>query len=248
MIRRLLTAACALALSAGAALAGPVELLPEPTDADGRVTLGEIFEGAGAAADVVVATRVGPSVVLDAGQLQVQARRAGLTWTNALGLRRIVVRQGAPVVTDQAARPGAGAVEVLTFARSLAAGETIRPEDVIWAPVQAHLAPADAPRDVEAVIGRQARRPMRQGQAVAARDLVAPTVVRRDEMVEVSWSLDGVTLSMQGRALENASTGQVFTIRNPQSQKVIEAVATGPGRAVTGPAAQALRAEQFASR
>jgi flagella basal body P-ring formation protein FlgA len=50
------------------ALAGtPVTLNANLTDATGHVTLGELFDDAGPARDVVVAERTGPSVVLDAG-------------------------------------------------------------------------------------------------------------------------------------------------------------------------------------
>ena len=109
LTRTLILAAAASAF-AGAALAGPVVLRANPVDDDGRVTLGDLFEGAGSAADVVVAQRVGPSVVLEAGQLQAQARQAGLDWANPDGLRRVAVRRAeAPVqgVADAASVPAA---------------------------------------------------------------------------------------------------------------------------------------------
>ena len=68
--------AAALLASAAPAWAAEVVLRANPVDADGRVTLGDIFEGAGAASEVMVAQRNGPSVVLEAGQLQAQARQA----------------------------------------------------------------------------------------------------------------------------------------------------------------------------
>src|SRR4051812_46428334 len=106
-------------LIATPALAGQaVSLRSDTTDADGRITLGELFDGAGAAADVVVATRMGPSAVLDAGAVQIAARRAGLDWTNSNGLRRIIVRQGAGPGSDAGlAGASRGNVEVLAYAR-----------------------------------------------------------------------------------------------------------------------------------
>ena len=79
LIRTFLIAAAVSALSAGAALAGPVTLKANPVNADGRVTLGDIFDGAGAAANVVVAQRSGPSIVMEASQLQAIAARSGLS-------------------------------------------------------------------------------------------------------------------------------------------------------------------------
>lgn len=107
-MRALIAAAAALML-AGPALAGPVTLKANPVDVDGQVTFGDLFDGAGAASDMVVGVRSGPSVVFEAGQLQAMARRAGLDWANPTGLRRVVVRHAAaaPAATAALAQPAA---------------------------------------------------------------------------------------------------------------------------------------------
>nr|WP_183203808.1 flagella basal body P-ring formation protein FlgA [Brevundimonas lenta] len=91
-------------------MAGPVTLKANPVDDDGRVTLGDLFDGAGSAANVVVGNRAGPSIVFEAGQLQSMARQAGLDWANPTGLRRVVVRNAAMApqgaVTQAAAAAG----------------------------------------------------------------------------------------------------------------------------------------------
>lgn len=240
-------------LLATPALADPVSLRDQPTDNDGRVTLGDLFDNAGAAADVFVASRNGPSVVLEAGALQSRARQAGLTWTNPQGLRRVVVREGAGApaaaasTASAAARPGA-TVEVLTYTRSLAAGDIVQPEDVAWTTVQAHMAPPGGPQDAEAVIGLSARRPLRAGAAVASRDLTSPQVIARNDMVQVSFVSGGVTLTVTGRATRDAALGEAVPIINTSSGRTIDAVAAGPGRAIAGPAALQARAAptQFA--
>lgn len=250
--------AAALAASAWAsdAEANEAVLRVNPTDADGRITLGELFEGAGNAASVVVGHRSGASAVLDAGQVQLAARRAGLNWSNPTGLRRIVVRQGAEAATvggtAMAARPGA-TVEVLALTRSLAANEIIQPEDVAWTPVQAHLAPSGGPQDANEVIGLSPRRALRAGQALSLRDLTTPVVIARNDMVEVLYQDNGIELTITGRALRQAAVGEVVQITNIQSNRTIEAVAVAPGRALAGPAAQAMRSQparslQFAAR
>jgi flagella basal body P-ring formation protein FlgA len=240
-----LLALCA-ALAASPALAGPVSLKADVADSDGRVTLGDIFDGAGAAADTLVATRTGPTVVLDAVAVRMLARRAGLDWDNPNGLRRIVVRGG---VAAAGAPAGRGNVEVLAWARSLNAGEIIQPQDMVWG--KAAGAPSDAPRDADAVIGMAARRPLREGASVSLRDVTPQQVIKAGEMVQITWSSGGITLSLQGRAMSAAAVGQTFNVQNPVSKKLIEAVATAPGQAVTGPEAQRLKAAgpaQYAAR
>ncbi|MFN3815089.1 flagellar basal body P-ring formation chaperone FlgA [Brevundimonas sp.] len=240
-------------IAATPAMSSPVSLLASPMDDDGSITLGELFDGAGAAASVVVARRSGPTAVLDAAHVQAAAARAGLHWSNPTGLRRIVVRQGSTggVLTQTAAsagRPGA-TVEVLTYARSLASGDVIQPEDVIWSAVQAHQASAGGPQDAESVIGLSARRPLRAGTPVQSRDLTTPQVIARGDMVQVAFISGGVSLTVTGRAARNAAVGEAVVVTNIESGRAIDAVAVGPGQAVTGPAAHAARTnpQQFAA-
>lgn len=255
---RSLSLALALAALAAPALAGPVSLLPDPTDDDGRVTLGELFDDAGAASGVVVGQRLGATAVFEASQIQAAARRAGLDWANPQGLRRIVVREGGAAPAEASARPAAATVasrpgatvEVLTYARSLAAGDIVQPADVVWSTVQAHQAPAGGPQDADQVIGLSAKRALRAGAVVASRDLASPQVIARNDMVEVAYISGGVELTVTGKATRDASAGEAVPVLNTQSGRTIDAVAVGPGRAVAGPAAQMARAnpQQFAAR
>ncbi|MFC5342767.1 flagellar basal body P-ring formation chaperone FlgA [Brevundimonas staleyi] len=254
---RLLTLVAALALVASPALADPVTLKANPVDDDGRVTLGDIFDGAGAASGVVVANRAGPSVVFEAGQLQAMASRAGLQWPNPQGLRRVVVRNAAmapgaaPAVAGAAtaaiAQRGA-TVEVLTYARNLAAGDVLQPEDVIWSTVQAHLAQGVSPSDPDMVVGQSARRALRAGAVVGARDLISPRVIARNDMVEVAFIAGGVTLTVTGRATRDAAVGEPVPVLNTTSGRTIDAIASGPGQARAGAGARAQASTQFAAR
>lgn len=196
--------ALAVLMLAGPALAGPVTLKANPVDEDGQVTLGDIFDDAGGAANVVVGRRAGPSIVFEASQLQAQARQAGLDWANPTGLRRVVVRQASLAPGGSALAPDSAALE--------AAGPAV-------SPARASRAPSAAER-----------------------------VIARNDMVEVLYEVGGVRLTITGRAEGHAAEGQRLAIRNLQSNRIIDAVAVGPGRAVAGPAAQAIRTQQFAAR
>ena len=235
---RLIVIAAAIAALAAPAFAGvPVSLKADTANANGMVTLADLFDGAGAAGGVPVAARPGPSVVLDAPSEQAIARRAGLDWANPENLRRIVVHGGpAASLGAPAAR---GNVEVLTYARSLSAGEIVQPTDLVWSKVAA--APADAPADAEAIIGQAAKRPVRAGAVVQARDVGAAIVVKTGELITVAYDADGVSLSMQGKAMGPGGVGDAIAVQNPASKKIIQAVVTGPGQAVVGPAAEQLK-------
>lgn len=254
---RKLTAIAAAWLSFGLASASPaaagvpVELRSQPQAAGSAVALGDLFDNAGAAARVVVGSAAAgaTTLVLDAGQVQRVAHVHGLDWDNSAGFRRIVVGlqadianapQPGPSNTPARLRPGQ-TVNMLVYARNLAAGDIVQPQDLIWIQAQAQLAPGDAASDADQAIGLSARRPLRQGSAVAAHDLAAPIVVRRDELITVAYVTDGVELTIQGKAMADAAVGQAVEVINLQSKKSISAVAVEPGRAVTGPGAQAER-------
>jgi len=231
-------------LIATPALAGTaVSLRSDTTDADGKITLGELFDGAGAASSVVVATRVGPSAVLDAGAVQIAARRAGLDWSNTNGVRRIIVRQGADAgLAGGPAGAQRGNVEVLAYARSLATGEIVQPEDLVW--VKMAASPSDAPRDADDIIGMTVKRPLRQGSAASLRDVSTPQVIKAGEIVAVTYEDAGVALTLQGKAMAAAAIGESLMVQNTASKKIIETVVTGPGSTAVGPQAMRLKANR----
>ncbi|MBO9708510.1 MAG: flagellar basal body P-ring formation protein FlgA [Caulobacter sp.] len=235
-------------LIATPALAGTaVSLKSDTTNTSGAITLGELFDGAGAASDVVVANRVGATAVLDAAAVQMAARRAGLDWNNPNGLRRIIVRAGSASGGAQAlAGAPRGNVEVLAYARSLATGEIVQPEDLVW--TKAAAAPADAPRDADAMIGMTVKRPLREGAAAALRDVSTPQVIKAGDIVAVTYEDDGVALTLQGKAMAAGAVGESLMVQNTASKKIIETVVTGPGSAAVGPQAQRLKASKTTLR
>ncbi|WP_454715092.1 flagellar basal body P-ring formation chaperone FlgA [Caulobacter segnis] len=251
-------ASLVITLLGAPAFAGtPVSLRMDTTDADGRITLGDLFDGvSGPAANMVVAARMGPTAVLDAGQVQVSARRAGFDWTNGNGIRRIIVREGLDNGGVSAGAGGASAsaargnVEVLAYARSMMAGEIVQPQDLIY--VKMAGAPVDAPRDSDAVIGLAAKRPLREGAAVSLRDVAAAQVIKSGDLITITYDEGGISLSLQGKAMASAATGDAFAVQNTLSKKIIQAVATGPGSAAVGPQARSLQARsqpvRFAAR
>ena len=240
-----LLAAAAIAaslLGPGVALASPVALRADIAAPGGRLTLGDVFNGAGDAAAVVVASggQPGGSLIVDARQVQGLAAAHGLEWDNARGVGRLIAR-----VTSNASASAAGrrsrSEEVLTYARDFTAGEIVEAEDIVWAPPSGFGTPIDAPRDARGVIGLAARRPLRAGTAVSLADVTQPKVIKKDEMVSVAFAADGIKLVLQGKALGAAAVGEAVDILNPASKKVIQAVAVGPDQAVVGPEAERIK-------
>jgi flagella basal body P-ring formation protein FlgA len=109
----------------------------------------------------------------------------------------------------------------------------------VWA--KAAAAPAGAPSDAEAVIGQAAKRPLRAGAVVQARDLGAAQVIKAGEIVTVTYEADGISLVLQGKAMGAAGVGELLAVQNTISKKVVQTMVTGPGQAVVGPEADQMK-------
>jgi flagellar basal body P-ring formation protein FlgA len=75
----------------------------------------------------------------------------------------------------------------------------------------------------------------------------APSAVKRAEMVAVTWTQNGLSLTLSGVAQKDGAVGDVIQVQNPSSKKMIDVVVTGPGRAVSGQAATQIRNQTYLS-
>ena len=95
--------------------------------------------------------------------------------------------------------------------------------------------------DAADIIGKAARRPLRSGAAVVSLDVTVAQVIKRDDMIDVAYHAQGMTLTLQGKALAGAAVGESLNVMNLTSKKVIQAVAVGPDQAVVGPEAEMMK-------
>jgi len=251
-----------LVIAPAMALAGQaVELKPHPV-ARVYITLGDLFENtpeAAASFVVIHAPPPGLDAVLEASEIQMLARRKGLDWSNAQGLahitvaslpggasapRRALTRSG-PAATRRAPRDGQSASpdRTLVYARNLSAGEILEASDLQWSSTA--VAGGDGLSNPALAIGKSARHPIRAGAPVEAYDLTSPKLIHAGDAVEVAYENDGVVLTLEARALSDATLGDTVEVINPTSKKTIEAVASAPGRALVGPRADALKASML---
>ena len=78
--------------------------------------------------------------------------------------------------------------------------------------------------------------------AISAHSVKLPgLVIRKDDVVTVTYADAGVSLVLQAKALQSAAVGEAFSVVNPASKKVLQAVALGPAEAVYRSIAQIAR-------
>lgn len=125
-------------------------------------------------------------------------------------------------------------VEVPVLARAIAAGETIDAADITWVAHRSDRLRPDAVLNPDNLIGLESRRGLRANEPLRAYDLQRPLMVGRGEQVTLLFEAPGIQLSVRARALEDAADGEMARFVNLQSNRTVEALVDGPGRARVG--------------
>jgi len=123
-------------------------------------------------------------------------------------------------------------VPVAVPRRPVRAGEHITAADVETAWLRLRELPEDTVADADALIGREALRPLWPGRPVRAGDVGAPRLVRRGETLTLVLRRPGLELTALGRALDDGVQDAVIRVMNLDSRRVVRARVTGPREAV----------------
>jgi flagella basal body P-ring formation protein FlgA len=142
----------------------------------------------------------------------------------------VVSAEGVPTQRLRLAGRAVATVPVVVATRRLALGEVLRPADLRAVRHRAERIRPGAAETLDQVVGQQLRRPLMEGTPVMTADLGPPAVVAKNALVTMLVEGPGLSLAMQGRALDNAPQGGVVQVMNLESRAVVEAQAVGPGR------------------
>lgn len=159
-----------------------------------------------------------------------QTFRATLTTRNQLG------NQEQATVTGSALP----VMDVPALAHDIVAGETVSSSSLTTTEVPAARMSASMITSAETLVGQVARRNMRASTPLFAFDFAKPILVKKGDLVTMSIDIPGIQLSAQGQAMANAGKGDVISIMNTTSRRMVEARVTGSGTAVISPASQTL--------
>jgi flagella basal body P-ring formation protein FlgA len=137
-------------------------------------------------------------------------------------------------------------IEAAVLARNVERGETLKHSDVlIERRPKAEVGNDLALRDN--AVGMQARRQLRAGQALKTADLARPDLVTRDQSVTLVYQGAGLYLTIRGKALDGGTEGDVVSVMNLQSKRVVTGVVTGRGQVTITPPRAAPALEPTAS-
>ena len=117
-------------------------------------------------------------------------------------------------------------IEAPALARRINRGEVIQAQDIKISRMRAANFPPEALTRIEAIIGKAARRSLASGEALRAADLQAPVIVEKGSMVTMVVQTPYMTLTTQGRAIDDGAMGETIRVMNSRSKKVVEAQVT----------------------
>jgi flagella basal body P-ring formation protein FlgA len=126
-------------------------------------------------------------------------------------------------------------VEVVVPLRTINRGEIIQAGDIMLERRPRDMAANDVVVEAGAAIGKAARRALSSGQLLRANDLQRQEMVAKNEVITVVYQAPGLMLTMRGRAQEAGAQGDIISVVNIQSKKILQATVIGQGRvAVNG--------------
>ena len=111
-------------------------------------------------------------------------------------------------------------------------GQTVTPNQVRTETYDDFPLRNDIARNVEEVVGRMTRRPVREGLPVFRADLVEPFQIKRGDLVSVTAIAGAAQIQLPAIAETQGRQGDMVSLRNPHSGKTFRGRVEGKDRAL----------------
>ncbi|MGG5812158.1 flagellar basal body P-ring formation chaperone FlgA [Falsiroseomonas sp. CW058] len=163
-----------------------------------------------------------PRVAVDGASWDAPTRRFAATL--------VIVAEGMPTFRQRIAGRAVAMRDVLVATRAIRAGEVVRPGDVQLERLPVERIRPGTAEDPRPVVGQRLRRAMAAGQPVAMGDVAAAAAVARDATVTLQYDAPGLSLTAQGRALEDGFPGRTIPVLNLATGGIVLAEVLEGGR------------------
>ncbi|MBT3305161.1 MAG: flagellar basal body P-ring formation protein FlgA [Alphaproteobacteria bacterium] len=125
--------------------------------------------------------------------------------------------------------------EVPVLNRRMLSKEVITKRDIKWLRVRSDRLRRNVVVNADNLIGMATKRGLRPETPVQSSSIQRPVLVAKGSLVTIYLNVPKMSLTAQGKALENGSDGDTVQITNVRSKKIIEAVVTGMNRVSAQP-------------
>ena len=222
MFRDILINIFFLIVSTTAIASNAVELTNQTTIKSDYITVGDIFTNTGEHESFILAPAPTASkpLVLTKNDLYRIVRHFKLDWKAPDDFVSLTLKGPSNRLDDNS-------VLVPTLAIAVSANTLITQDMVIEVAVpRSQITPYTLLR-AEDMIGMMTKRTVMANLPISQKDITPQTLVKRNELITVTYKNGTINLTTKARALENASAGEVITLMNITSKKPFQAVVSG---------------------
>ncbi len=118
--------------------------------------------------------------------------------------------------------------------RLISAGDVIAADDLEWQPVHLSRLSGNSLTDAEQLVGRMAKRPLKAGQILRQSDVAVSPVIHKNDLIRLVVKTGQMTLSVQGKALQDAAMGQSVRVMNVNSNRQLTGTVIDAGTVAIG--------------
>jgi flagella basal body P-ring formation protein FlgA len=118
--------------------------------------------------------------------------------------------------------------------RLISAGAIIGADDLEWQPVRLTRLSGNSLTDADQLVGRMAKRPLKAGQILRQSDVAVSPVIHKNDLVQLVVKTGQMTLSVQGKAMQDAALGQTVRVINVNSNRQLSGTVVDAGTVAVG--------------
>jgi flagella basal body P-ring formation protein FlgA len=118
--------------------------------------------------------------------------------------------------------------------RLISAGDVIAADDLEWQAVHLTRLSGNSLTDAEQLVGRMANRPLKAGQILRTSDVAVSPVIRKNDLIRLVVKTGQMTLTVQGKALQDAALGQTVRVVNTNSNRQLTGTVIDAGTVAIG--------------
>jgi len=115
-------------------------------------------------------------------------------------------------------------VEVPVLRREVHNGDVIKDSDVEVRDFPLSRTRSDIVTDISDLIGKSPMRGISPNRPIRQQEVALPPVIKKNRMVEMRYNAPGMQITTNGQAMDDGAKGDVISVRNTTSRKVVRAV------------------------
>jgi flagella basal body P-ring formation protein FlgA len=121
-------------------------------------------------------------------------------------------------------------IDVPVLSRRVLPGDTITAADISWISMPSDRVALGVLTEVADLTGKTPRRPLRAQQPIRASDLMDAIAVTKGSLITVALQGSNMSLTVQGKALQNGAIGDTIRVVNTMSNRTLDAVVVSASR------------------